>query len=150
MSCLYYKTQFPSPEIGSSSIDWAQLSMFNLKTKTESSLRNIVFCNIDRMVFSDKDGMTDNVQKHNICTKTIKLLLSTNCNFIQHKMHWTTWVWRSTVSNKVDIQKTWRPRCIWENIKMDLTNTGWKGVNWSHMVQDMVQWQALVKTVMNL
>jgi hypothetical protein len=30
-------------EIGSNSIDWAQLSRFYLKTKTESSLRNVVF-----------------------------------------------------------------------------------------------------------
>jgi hypothetical protein len=31
------------PEIGTSSIDWAQLSRFHLKTETESSLRNVVF-----------------------------------------------------------------------------------------------------------
>jgi hypothetical protein len=33
------------PEIGTSSIDWAQLSRFHLKTETESSLRNAVFLN---------------------------------------------------------------------------------------------------------
>jgi hypothetical protein len=31
------------PDIGTSSIDWAQLSTFYLKTETESSLRNVVF-----------------------------------------------------------------------------------------------------------
>jgi hypothetical protein len=31
------------PEIGTSSIDWAQLSRFYLKTEIESSLRNVVF-----------------------------------------------------------------------------------------------------------
>jgi hypothetical protein len=31
-----------SPEIGTNSIDWAQLSRFYLKTETESSLRNVV------------------------------------------------------------------------------------------------------------
>jgi hypothetical protein len=31
------------PETGTSSIDWAQLSSFHLKTETESSLRNDVF-----------------------------------------------------------------------------------------------------------
>jgi hypothetical protein len=31
------------PEIGTSCIDWAQLSRFYLKTETESSLRNVVF-----------------------------------------------------------------------------------------------------------
>jgi hypothetical protein len=31
------------PEIGTSSIDWAQWSRFHLKTERESSLRNVVF-----------------------------------------------------------------------------------------------------------
>jgi hypothetical protein len=31
------------PEIGTSSIDWAQLSTFYVKTERESSLRNVVF-----------------------------------------------------------------------------------------------------------
>jgi hypothetical protein len=31
------------PETGTSSVDWAQLSMYHLKTETESSLRNAVF-----------------------------------------------------------------------------------------------------------
>jgi hypothetical protein len=31
------------PGIGTSSVDWAQLSRFYLKTETESSLRNVVF-----------------------------------------------------------------------------------------------------------
>jgi hypothetical protein len=56
------------PEIGTKSIDWAQLSSFYLKTETESSLRNVVFCNTNRTVFLDKDRTMDNFQKHNICT----------------------------------------------------------------------------------
>jgi hypothetical protein len=44
--------------IGSSSIDWTQLSSFCLKTETESSLRNVVFLNKNRTM--------DNVRKHNI------------------------------------------------------------------------------------
>jgi hypothetical protein len=48
LSCLYFKTQrfgdwILSPEIGTSSINWAQMSEFYLKTETESSLRNVVF-----------------------------------------------------------------------------------------------------------
>jgi hypothetical protein len=35
-----------SPEIGTCSIDWVQLSMFYLMTETESSLRNFVFWKI--------------------------------------------------------------------------------------------------------
>jgi hypothetical protein len=42
--------------------------VFYLKTETEYSFRNVVFCNINRTVFLDKDRTIDNVQKHNICT----------------------------------------------------------------------------------
>jgi hypothetical protein len=38
------------PEIGTSSIDWAQLSRYYQKTKTESSVRNVVL-KINRTVF---------------------------------------------------------------------------------------------------
>jgi hypothetical protein len=74
--CLFFKTQrvggwtLPlssgspylrsGPEIGTSSIDWAQLSRFYLKTETESSLRNVVFLHKGRTM--------DNGQQHNICT----------------------------------------------------------------------------------
>jgi hypothetical protein len=63
------------PEIGTSSIDWAQLSRFYLKTETEYSLRNVVLWKINKTVFLDKDRTMDNVQKHNICTTSS--LLST-------------------------------------------------------------------------
>jgi hypothetical protein len=53
----------PCLEVGTSSIDWAQLSEFYLKTETESNLRNVVLCNINRKVFLDND----NVQKCNVC-----------------------------------------------------------------------------------
>jgi hypothetical protein len=56
------------PEIGTSSIDWAQLSRFYLKTETGCSLRNVVFWKINRTLFLDKDRLMDNVQQHNICT----------------------------------------------------------------------------------
>jgi hypothetical protein len=44
-----------------------------------------------------------------------------------------------------------RVRRRWEdNIRMDLTEIGWEGVNWMHLDQGRDQWQALVNTVMNL
>jgi hypothetical protein len=55
--------------IGTSSIDWAQLSRFYLNTETESSLRNVVFWSTNRAVFLDKKRKMDNVQKHNIYTR---------------------------------------------------------------------------------
>jgi hypothetical protein len=44
-----------------------------------------------------------------------------------------------------------RLRCRWEdNIKMDLREIGWGGINWIDLVQDRDQWRALVNTVMYL
>jgi hypothetical protein len=37
-----------------------------------------------------------------------------------------------------------------DNIRMDLRDIGWKGVNWMHLAQDMDQWQDFVKAIMNL
>jgi hypothetical protein len=37
-----------------------------------------------------------------------------------------------------------------ENIKMDLIGIVWDGVDWIDLAEDRVQWNALVKTVMNL
>jgi hypothetical protein len=43
-----------------------------------------------------------------------------------------------------------RPRCRWvNNIKMDLREMGWDGMDWIDLAQDRDQWR-LVKTVMNL
>jgi hypothetical protein len=36
------------------------------------------------------------------------------------------------------------------NIKMDLGEIGWDGVDWIELAQDRDQWRALVNTVMNL
>jgi len=44
-----------------------------------------------------------------------------------------------------------RPRHRWEgNIRMDLRETGWEGVDWMHLAQDRDQWWTLVNMVMNL
>jgi hypothetical protein len=44
-----------------------------------------------------------------------------------------------------------RPRRRWEdNIKMDLREIGWGGMDWINLSQDRNQWRALVNTVMNL
>jgi hypothetical protein len=43
-----------------------------------------------------------------------------------------------------------RSRCRWEsNIKMDLRELGWGGMDWIDLAQDRDQWRVLVKTVMN-
>jgi hypothetical protein len=44
-----------------------------------------------------------------------------------------------------------RPTRSWEdNIKIDLREIGWGGMDWIDLVQDRDQWMALVNTVMNL
>jgi hypothetical protein len=37
-----------------------------------------------------------------------------------------------------------------DNIKMDLREIGWDGVDWIDMVHNRDQWKAIVDTVMNL
>jgi hypothetical protein len=44
-----------------------------------------------------------------------------------------------------------KPRCRWvDNIKMDLRDIGWDGMDWIKQVQDRDQWRAFVNMVMNL
>jgi hypothetical protein len=44
-----------------------------------------------------------------------------------------------------------RPRCRWvDNIKTDLLEIGWGGVDWIGLAQDRDKWRALVNVVMNL
>jgi hypothetical protein len=44
-----------------------------------------------------------------------------------------------------------RPRRRWvDNIKTDLREIGWDGVDWIDLAQDRDQWRAVVNTVMNL
>jgi hypothetical protein len=37
-----------------------------------------------------------------------------------------------------------------DNVKIDLRETGWDGIDWIDVAQDRDQWRALVNTVMNL
>jgi hypothetical protein len=44
-----------------------------------------------------------------------------------------------------------RSRRRWvDNIKMDLREIGWDGMDWNDLAQDRDHWKALVNTVMNL
>jgi len=44
-----------------------------------------------------------------------------------------------------------RPRLTWEdNIKMWIKETMFEDVDWIHLAQDWVQWQAHMNTIMNL
>jgi hypothetical protein len=41
-------------------------------------------------------------------------------------------------------------RCIWEDIKTNLKEIGWKGLNWYGIAQNRDRWQAVLNTVMDL
>jgi hypothetical protein len=44
-----------------------------------------------------------------------------------------------------------RPRCRWvDNIKIDLREIGWNGMDWIDLAQGRDRWRALVNAVMNL
>jgi hypothetical protein len=59
-------------------------------------------------------------------------------------MHTGFW-WES--QKERDTRKIW---CRWEdNIKMNLTEIGWGGMDWIDLPQDKDQWQAHVNTTMN-
>jgi hypothetical protein len=43
-----------------------------------------------------------------------------------------------------------RPRCRWQdNIRMDLREVWWEGMEWTHLAQNRKKQWALVNTVMN-
>jgi hypothetical protein len=90
------------PDVGTSPINWAQLSRFYLKTETESGLRSVVFWKINRMVFLDKDRTMDIVQKHNICTKRIVVMPP---RYVIQKMHLCTS--KPFVNRKVCFARPW-------------------------------------------
>jgi hypothetical protein len=53
------------------------------------------------------------------------------------------------VNSVKDTSVLGRPR--WEdNIRMDLGEIGWDGMDWIDLAQDRDQWRAFVNTVMNL
>jgi hypothetical protein len=44
-----------------------------------------------------------------------------------------------------------RPRRRWvDNIKMDLREISWDGMDWIDLAQDRDQWRALINAIMNL
>jgi hypothetical protein len=59
--------------------------------------------------------------------------------------------YRILMGNPVGRRPLVRPRRRWEDdIKMDLREIGWGGIDWIDLVQDRDQWRIHVNTVMKL
>jgi hypothetical protein len=59
--------------------------------------------------------------------------------------------YRILVGNPEGKRPLRRPRRRWvDNIKMDLREIGWDGMDWIDLVQDRDQWRVVVNAVMNV
>jgi hypothetical protein len=59
-------------------------------------------------------------------------------------------VYRSLVGKQERMRPLRRRRRKWEdNIKIDLREIEWVGMDWIYLAQDRDQWNALVNTVIN-
>jgi hypothetical protein len=71
--------------------------------------------------------------------------------YIFFRMGETRNAYRILVGNPEGKRPLGRPRHRWvDNIKMDLREIGWDGMDWIELAKDRDQWRALVNTVMNL
>jgi len=60
-------------------------------------------------------------------------------------------VYRVLVGKNEGMRPLGRPRLRWEdNIKMDLQEVGYGGLDWIEMAEDRSRWRALLNAVMNL
>jgi hypothetical protein len=59
--------------------------------------------------------------------------------------------YRILVGMPEEMRPLGRLRRRWvDNIKMDLREIGWDGMDWIYLAQNRDEWRALVNTVMNL
>jgi hypothetical protein len=96
-----------------------------------------------------------NEELHNLYSSPniIRMIKSRRMTWAGHvaRMGETRNVYRILVEKGEGKRPLGRPRrrCV-DNIKVDLREIGWDGMDWIKLAQDRDQWRALVNTVMNL
>ncbi|PNF15038.1 hypothetical protein B7P43_G16981 [Cryptotermes secundus] len=86
-------------------------------------------------------------------TCIIRMIKSRRMRLADHvaRMGKTRNAYRILVGKPEGKRSQGRPRCRWvNNIRMDLRERGWDGMDWIDLAQCRDQWRALVNEVMNL
>jgi hypothetical protein len=87
------------------------------------------------------------IQHRILCKKSRKMRWAGNIARMGEKRN----AYRILVGKPEEKRSLGRPRRRWENnIRMDLREMGWGGMDGIDLAQDRDQWKALVSTVMNL
>jgi hypothetical protein len=96
-----------------------------------------------------------NEELHKLCTlpNIIRVIKSWRMRGAGHlaRMGEMRNAYKMVVENSEGKRPLKRPRCRWEdNIRMDITEVGWEGVDWMQLAQERGHLRAVVNTVMNL
>jgi hypothetical protein len=96
-----------------------------------------------------------NEELHNLYSSPsiIRMIKSMSMRWVGHVERIKTKrnVYRNLVGTPEGKRTLGIPTRRWvDNIKMDLKERGWGGMNWTDLAQDREQWRALVNTEMNL
>jgi hypothetical protein len=96
-----------------------------------------------------------NEELHNLYSSPsiIRMIKSRRMRWAGHvtRMRAKRNAYRILVGNPEGKRPLGRPRRRWvDNIKMDLREIRWDGIDWIDLAQDRDQWRALVNAVMNL
>jgi hypothetical protein len=97
----------------------------------------------------------DNEKLHNLYSSPsiIRMMKSRRMRWARHvaRMGEKRNAYRIFMGKPEEKRPPGRPRCRWlDNIKMDLGEVRWCGMDWIDVAQDRDQWRALVYMVMNL
>jgi hypothetical protein len=85
---------------------------------------------------------------HNLYTSQniIRVIKSRTLRLVRHveRMEIVRNVHKVLVGKTEGKRPLGRARRRWgDNIRLDLKEVGWKGVNWSHLAEDRVQWRVM-------